>query len=40
MSNAWRGFKGSKWQEGIDVQEFIKDNYTEYVGQLSKVASG
>ncbi|MFZ2572379.1 MAG: pyruvate formate lyase family protein, partial [Trichococcus flocculiformis] len=35
MNNAWRGFKGSQWQNGIDVQEFIKDNYTEYVGDDS-----
>ena len=32
MEKAWRGFKGSKWQEGIDIQDFIKHNYTEYVG--------
>lgn len=25
-------FKGTKWQENIDVKQFIKDNYTPYLG--------
>ncbi|MEG1462804.1 MAG: pyruvate formate lyase family protein, partial [Anaerorhabdus sp.] len=29
---AYRNFKGSKWQESIDVRDFILSNYTEYKG--------
>lgn len=32
---AWRGFKGVNWRAGIDVQDFIKHNYTEYLGDKS-----
>lgn len=28
--NEWDGFKGSKWQKSIDVQNFIDENYKEY----------
>lgn len=28
----WEGFKGTKWQKSIDVNDFIINNYTEYVG--------
>ena len=28
--NEWDGFKGSKWQKNIDVQNFIDENYKEY----------
>ena len=27
---AWKDFKGTKWQKNIDVEDFIKNNYTEY----------
>ena len=27
----WEGFKGTKWQNNIDVQNFIESNYKEYV---------
>lgn len=30
--NAYRNFKGSKWQEIIDVRDFILSNYSEYKG--------
>ncbi len=29
---AYRDFKGLKWQESIDVRDFILSNYTEYKG--------
>ena len=32
---AWRGFKGDKWKEKIDVASFIADNYSEYLGDAS-----
>ena len=33
--DAWKGFKGNKWKEEIDVSSFIKENYTEYLGDDS-----
>ncbi|REJ27370.1 formate C-acetyltransferase [Caldibacillus debilis] len=33
--NAWEGFKGGKWQEEIDVRDFILKNYTLYEGDES-----
>ena len=33
--NAWRGFKEGNWQNNIDVTEFIRLNYTEYLGDDS-----
>ena len=32
---AWNGFKGGKWQEEIDVRDFIQQNYTPYEGDAS-----
>ena len=29
---AWEGFKGQKWKEEINIQDFIAHNYTEYLG--------
>lgn len=29
---AWRGFKGNRWTEDINVREFIQKNYTPYDG--------
>ena len=29
---AWQGFKGTAWQEKIDVRDFIKENITVYTG--------
>lgn len=34
-SNNWRGFKGHKWQEEIDVRDFIIQNFTPYEGNDS-----
>ena len=31
----WEGFKGTNWQKGIDVADFIKSNYKEYIGDDS-----
>ena len=28
----WEGFKGTKWQKNIDVDNFIEQNYKEYIG--------
>ena len=29
---AWEGFLGELWKEEIDVSSFIRENYTEYLG--------
>ncbi len=31
----WNGFSGVKWKDGIDVRDFIQDNYTPYDGDES-----
>ena len=28
--NEWEGFKGTKWQKNVDVEDFITSNYHEY----------
>ncbi|MCI5651419.1 MAG: formate acetyltransferase, partial [Ruminococcus bromii] len=33
--NAWRSFTPGKWQEKIDVRDFIQKNYTPYTGDES-----
>ncbi len=35
---AWKGFKGEKWKESIDVADFILNNYKEYRGDDSFLA--
>ena len=35
---AWKGFKQGKWQEEIDVRDFIQSNYTLYEGDSSFLA--
>ena len=35
VMNAWRGFKEGNWTNNIDVTEFIRLNYTEYLGDDS-----
>lgn len=35
---AWRGFKGQKWKDEIDVSDFILANYHEYKGDDSFLA--
>src|SRR5574344_2487481 len=32
MNNAWNNFKGSIWQDEVNVESFINENYKEYVG--------
>ncbi len=31
----WNGFKSGKWQDEINVRDFIQNNYTEYTGDDS-----
>ena len=31
----WEGFKGGRWQQQIDVRDFIQKNYTPYTGDES-----
>ena len=33
--DAWKEFKGQTWKEEINVSDFIKENYTEYLGDDS-----
>ncbi|MDA3730138.1 formate C-acetyltransferase [Niameybacter massiliensis] len=33
--NQWRNFKTGKWNESVDVRDFIVNNYTEYTGDAS-----
>lgn len=35
MFNEWRNFKIGKWNDGIDVSDFIRNNYTQYEGDES-----
>ena len=35
MKEAWRGFKGTKWTEEVNVRDFIQNNYTPYDGDES-----
>ncbi len=32
---AWKNFKGENWKQQINVSDFIKENYTEYLGDDS-----
>ena len=38
MEAAWTGFKGTKWQNEINVRDFIQNNYTPYDGDDSFLA--
>ena len=35
MQEAWLGFRGGRWQEEINVRDFIQKNYTPYDGDKS-----
>ena len=35
----WDGFTGGKWQEEINVRDFIQKNYREYTGDDSFLSS-
>ena len=32
MQTKWKNFKSGKWQTEINVENFIKENYTPYDG--------
>ena len=34
----WRNFKPGKWENEIDVRDFIVNNYTEYTGDSAFLA--
>ena len=36
--DAYRGFKGTTWQDSINVRDFIQENYQEYTGDESFLA--
>ena len=38
MRNEWRGFKGTKWTEEVNLRDFIQNNYTAYEGDESFLA--
>ncbi len=38
MSTAWRGFNEGTWSNGINVRQFVQDNYTVYDGDDSFLA--
>ncbi len=38
MREEWKGFKTGKWNEGIDVRDFIQLNYHQYNGDESFLA--
>lgn len=35
MKEQWQGFKGCKWQDEVDVRDFIQNNYKPYNGDES-----
>ena len=35
---AWQGFKGTEWQQDVNVRDFIQHNYTPYEGDESFLA--
>lgn len=35
---AWDGFVAGRWQDGIDVRDFIQRNYTPYEGEADFLA--
>jgi formate C-acetyltransferase len=37
-ADGWRGFTGERWQDAIDVRDFIECNYTPYGGDESFLA--
>lgn len=39
MKQEWRGFTGNKWQDEVNMREFIQNNYTAYDGDDSFLAA-
>ena len=39
MRQEWRGFTGDKWQDEVNMREFIQNNYTAYDGDDSFLAA-
>ena len=39
MRKEWRGFKGTKWTEEVNLRDFIQNNYTSYEGDESFLAA-
>ena len=39
MRKEWRGFKGTKWTEEVNLRDFIQNNYTAYEGDESFCSS-
>lgn len=39
MRKEWRGFKGTKWTEEVNLRDFIQNNYTAYEGDESFLAA-
>jgi formate C-acetyltransferase len=37
--DAWRGFTGTAWQSTVDVADFIRHNYTPYLGDAAFLAA-
>ncbi|WP_026657988.1 formate C-acetyltransferase [Butyrivibrio sp. AC2005] len=38
MRDEWRGFKGNKWTDEVNLRDFIQNNYTMYDGDESFLA--
>ncbi|WP_035769364.1 formate C-acetyltransferase [Butyrivibrio sp. NC2002] len=38
MREEWRGFKGNKWTDEVNLRDFIQNNYTMYEGDESFLA--
>lgn len=39
MRQEWRGFKGTKWTDEVNIRDFIQNNYTAYDGDESFLAA-
>lgn len=38
MKQEWRGFKGTKWTDEVNIRDFVQNNYTAYEGDESFLA--
>ena len=39
MREEWTGFKGNRWKDEVNIRDFIQNNYTQYEGDESFLAS-